>query len=284
MKHALIALLVGSSVGPLLAGQRATGPALQFEVASVKPSPASETNADTMQITPGSFLPGGRFVAKNSQLLTLIRRAYPAFSRLPGQIVGPSSLLDERYDVDARASGEATSNQMAAMLQHLLSARFRLSVHVETRRVDVYELSVARSGSFGPALRRAAEPCQAPGGIGGAAAPAGLPQPVQPCGYGSRTINGVRTVTLQGRPIAQLVVVLQNSLDRVVVDRTGLTGPFDVDLSWNVDQSLRVTADPNNDQLLLSRALNEQLGLQLRPAKGDMEVLVIDHVERPTPN
>jgi uncharacterized protein (TIGR03435 family) len=284
MRYALIALIVGSSAGSLLADQRATGPTLKFEVASVKPSPPSEINADTMQITPGAFLPGGRFVARNSQLLTLIRRAYPAFSRRPGQIVGPAALLDERFDVDARASGEATNDQMVAMLQQLLSARFRLAVHVETRRVDLYELSAARSGSLGPRLRRAAEPCQAPEASRDGASPPALPQPVQPCGYGSKTINGVRTLALRGRPIAQLVIVLQNTVDRVVVDRTGLTGAFDVDLVWNVDQSLRVPADPNDDQLLLSRALNEQLGLQLRPAKGDMEVLVIDHVERPTPN
>ncbi|MGH9237713.1 MAG: TIGR03435 family protein [Vicinamibacterales bacterium] len=282
--HAVIVGVVVVSAGVTLAGQIATQSSRSFEVASVKSSPP-EVPGETLRITPGAFLPGGRFVATNAQLLTLIRRAYPDFALRPDQIDGPSAFLEQRFDVEARASGNATYDEMTAMLRHLLATRFRLKTRIERRRGDAYELSVVRRGSLGRGIRPPAQPCRPATGPREGAAPPTLPTVVEmPCGYGSHTIDGVRTITLRDRPIVQLITVLQNALGRPVIDRTGLAGTFDIDLRWRVDDGLRVTDDRVSHEPSLAKALDEQLGLHLRVAKTEVDVLVIDHVERPTPN
>jgi uncharacterized protein (TIGR03435 family) len=275
---AVVLAMVGSVA--MLSAQALEPPRPSFEVASVKPSPPSATASDTLTITPGAFLPGGRFVARNSQLLTLIRRAYQDFSLRPDQIVGLSSLTEERYDVDARAGVDVPEARVRLMLQQLLADRFKLQVHTEVRQRDVYLLSVARSdGRLGQQVQPSTADCTTLASRTGAA-------DQNPCGYSSFVANGERTVVLRGRPLSNVATVLQSELQRTVVDDTGLSGQFDVQLRWSASATSLQTAATPADSAATSifTAVREQLGLKLEPSRAPAEVLVIDSVERPTPD
>jgi len=153
-----LAVLLSISTAIALAQAPAS---LAFEAASVKAGPGEQADGSTF-IVPGRFLPGGRFEARNSQLLTLIRRAYEEFSLEPGQISGPTALLEERFDVDGRAGRDVTEPTIRLMLRQLLADRFKMRVHTEKRTVDAYELVVARTARrLGPQIRPAKADCKA---------------------------------------------------------------------------------------------------------------------------
>ena len=269
----LLLLVLAISVATVSAQQEIGTARPSFDVASVKPSPVSERLGDTITSIPGTFPPGGRFLAHNSPFLMIIRRAYQDFSLRPDQIVGPSWITEERYDIDARAADDTDESRVRLMLQQLLAERFKMKVHTETRMQDVYSLVMARAdGRQGPQLRAPTRDCSKPIDASGAV-----------CGFSSRTTNGVRSVSLQGRSIGNLVIVLTNTVGRTVIDRTGLSGLFDIDLEWEADDTLRVTSATSTAPPIFT-ALQVQLGLRLEPSQGPAEVLVIDHIERPTPN
>jgi uncharacterized protein (TIGR03435 family) len=273
-----LAVLV--SVSATIAFAQAPAP-LAFEVASVKAGPGEKLEGSTF-IVPGRFLPGGRFEARNSQLLTLVRRAYEEFSFEPGQIMGPTEILEERFDVDGRAGSDVPEPTIRLMLRQLLADRFKLRVHTENRLFDAYELVPARADRrLGPQIRPAKADCKA---INAAVARGEMAPPRATvaggpvsCGVSSGIRDGAMRYYLGGRPIANLAIVLQNALSRRVTDKTGLAGEFDVELFWAVDSS--------NERLpSLLTAVRDQLGFRLQLAKAEMEVLVIDHIERPTPD
>ena len=253
---------------------------LRFAVASVKPG-AGEIATETTPIIPGRFLPGGRFEARNSQLLTIIRRAYQEFSFEPGQIVGPQALLETRFDVDGRAGRDVPEQSIRLMIRHLLADRFKMRFHIETRSVDAYELIVNRADRrLGPQMQPSTTDCtqfEAAAAKGGFVPPPPSLTARPPCGVVNGFGEGVRRYYLGARRADNLAIVLQNVLNRKVVNRTGLTGAFDIDLSWALSDD-----DPKLPTLFT--AVREQLGLRLQEAKVPMEVLVIDGLERPTPD
>jgi len=215
-------------------------------------------------------------------MLTLVRRAYEEFSLEPGQIIGPTELLEERFDVDGRAGRDVPEPIIRLMLRQLLADRFKMRVHTEKRTVDAYELLVARTDRrLGPQIRPAKADCKATMAAV-ARGEMAMPQaavaggPIA-CGVSSGVRDGANRYYLGGRPISNLAIVLQNVLNRRVIDRTGLIGEFDVELFWAVDSA--------NEKLpSLLTAVRDQLGLRLQPGKTEIESLVIDHVERPTPD
>jgi len=280
MRNVIGKLAVVFSISATIALAQAPAP-LAFEVASVKAGPGEQAEGSTF-IVPGRFLPGGRFEARNSQLLTLVRRAYEEFSLEPGQIIGPTELLEERFDVDGRAGRDVPEPIIRLMLRQLLADRFKMRVHTEKRTVDAYELLVARTDRrLGPQIRPAKADCKATMAAV-ARGEMAMPQaavaggPIA-CGVSSGVRDGANRYYLGGRPISNLAIVLQNVLNRRVIDRTGLIGEFDVELFWAVDSA--------NEKLpSLLTAVRDQLGLRLQPGKTEIESLVIDHVERPTPD
>jgi len=274
------ALLVIVSYG--LFGQSSAGPA--FQVASVKRNTASGPRP--MGIRPQ---PGGRLTTTNAPLLLLILNAYAV---QPFQVVGgPSWVNTEGYDIEAKPEGETSRKEMWLMLQTLLADRFKLALHRETRELPVYALTPDKSG-FKPA------PVKEGGCVSvGRDAPPPPPGSV-PCGTViiAMTSTGVR---MQGGkvPMAEFVRILAMALGRPVVDKTQVTVEFDVDLDITPDDTMaglpgaggprdpggpRIATDPNRPTIFA--ALQEQLGLKLASAKGPVEVLVIDHVERPSAN
>ncbi len=279
-KFLLITVGAATVVAPVLIGvlnapplraqpQAAPGNSPAFEVASVKQNKSGE---EGFTIHPQ---PGGRITVVNAPLRLLIRNAY----RLQDfQIVdGPSWLNSDRFDVVAKAEGNPSQDQLSSMLRTLLADRFKLSTHSEIREMSIYALMLARSdGKIGQQLRKA-EPCfRAPGG--------GPPQSPPLLGPASCDFKvGPGTIAGRGVTMAALAASLSNRVGRTVVDRTSFTGDFDLDLKFTPESAS--PNDPAVDQApSIFTALQEQLGLTLESTTGPVDVLVIDGVERPTPN
>jgi uncharacterized protein (TIGR03435 family) len=290
-----IALIAGAlTAAAVLAQTPSSSERPKFEVASVRENTSGDGN--------GGFAiqPGGRASATNAPLTMIIRSAY----RLQEfQLVGlPDWALTARYDITAKADrefpppvpgGELSPAQL--MFQSLLEDRFKLTIHRETRELPMYALVVARSdGTLGPQLKTSTLDCAAIN----AARRSGPPAPRQP---GAPPVCSIRIGFGQligtGFPLMSLASGLVQFVHRSVVDRTGLTGEFDFDLKFTpdqlpprpagtpADQPFRMNGleiDPNGPSIFT--ALQEQLGLKLQSTRGPVEVLVVDHVERPSPD
>jgi uncharacterized protein (TIGR03435 family) len=251
-----------------------------FEVASVKPTKSG---------APLPFVRSpGRFTMR-APLRVLIQNAYQMLQ--DGQLVGgPSWLNSDRFDIIATASGNPPPDQIPVMLRALLADRFKLVIHRETRELPIYALGLARNdGQLGARMRPAAVDCP-----GTHERPKGPPPaPTQP---GGRLSCGMRygpgNIMAGGTSLAVLAERLAPFVNRVVIDQTGLAGNFDLDLEWTPDQ-WRTAQSPADaaqpppitpDGVSLFTALREQLGLKLEATRGPVDVIVIDSVERPTPD
>jgi uncharacterized protein (TIGR03435 family) len=251
-----------------------------FEVAVIKP-----TNVTGSAYTLNR--PGGRFTAINISLRGLITRAYRLQNN---QVEGGANWVDsERFDIEAKAEGNASQAQVSLMLQALLAERFKLRMRNETRQLPIYALVMARSdGKNGSQLRPSSEgDCSKGPPLGG-----GPPPPSDRrhpfCGV-LYTPTGYWTG--RGVSMEALASNLARVVSRVVLNRTGLAGTFDLDLQWTDLMALLQPGGPAPDApppadnpTSIFTALQEQLGLKLESTKGPVDVLVIDHVEQPTPD
>lgn len=248
-----------------------------FEVASIKPNVSGDQNSSVRG------QPGGRLVVTNNSLYNLIRNAYNTqrHEMVPGERL-PSWIDSDRWDINAKGADAATQQDMMRMLQNLLADRFKLVVRRETRDMPIYALVLARSdGRLGPQLRRSDVDCEAVYAAVKAGAPPPTPTGGGPfCGTRTNNTGGVAQVLAHGVPLANFVRNLSAAAGRVVVDKTGLTGPFEFDLSFTLDQPVAGGAPTDNPSLFA--ALQEQLGLRLEAQRAPVEVLVIDSAERPT--
>lgn len=282
---------VGFLIAPRLMAQSipdANGRTLTFEAASVKPNKSIERNRGA------GFQPGGRFLARNMTLRSLVGIAYGTPQPLPSfRVVGGPAWIDsDGFDIEAKAVGDfqetqggpGFSNSGELMLRTLLADRFHLKAHTETRDLPIYALVQARSnGSLGPRLSRSNVDCDAAVAAAVAARAAGAtPSPAD------RPVCAFRGFTGSGVTLGQLSAVLTPLLQRVVLDRTGLSGRFDVDLALTSEQLRRPDAPGGSDASLDSPSifttLQEQLGLKLESTKGPVEVVLIDLAEHPTEN
>ena len=194
------------------------------------------------------------------------------------------------YDIEAKPEANTDQKHAWLMLQTLLADRFRLTLHRETRELPVYDLTAKKSGIKLPAAKEANCVSFQPG-----TTPQSIPGSVD-CGYAPLLLSSTG-LRMNGRKLhmADLVRELAMTLGQPVMDKTGFTGEFDLNLNYT-DEALtkspvsaapddpgsnRLPAEPN---LSIVFAAMEQLGLKLQPAKGPVEVLVVDHAERPTAN
>jgi len=294
----LIVAVLGGAATVRLAGQAADGRSPSFEVASVKRNKAGSNGVRLL------FQPGGRFTAENVTLQFLISAAYRdprplADFQISG---GPKWITSDRFDVIAKAEGDPTQavdgppTIMFAMLRTLLADRFKLRVHDDTREMPIYALVKARNdGRLGTRLTSSTVDCAA---LMRTAGRGGPPQPGSPTerpacgirvGFGNIAAGGLSILELAGS------ISRMPGVNRVVVDRTGLEGVYDVDLQWTPDQlpprpaggapdaPIRVNGadiDPNGPSIFT--AVQEQLGLKLESTRGAVHVIVIDAVEQPT--
>jgi bla regulator protein blaR1 len=260
----LAALLLAASLAPrwLAFAQQPS-----FEVASIKPG-----DPDSRRVSLG-IRPGNHFGTTNASLKTLIGFAYDLRDH---QISGGPNWLDSaRFDIDAKPDpaviipkGPDGAGQMRLMVRSLLADRFKFAAHRESRQEQVYELVVDKGG-----LKMKE------------AAPLGPNQ-----GFGLRM--GRSELIGTGSPVALLANQLSQRLGRSVIDKTGLTAKYDFTLKWTPDPGPAAgkpepddgepAPDPNGPSIFT--AIQQDLGLKLQSAKGPVEVLVIDHAEKPDAN
>ena len=263
---------------------------VSFEAASIKPNVSGESNTSVRR------LPGGRFTATNVPVALLLQMAYQLQQF---QIQGsPSWLRTDRFDIVARLDGDpppppvgsTDPDRVMLALQTLLADRFTLSVHWETQELPVYALVLARADSkLGPNIRPAAVDCTAAAAANAAAAKEGRtvnPNTPDRVSCGMRNSNG--RIMFGGYPMSFFANGLANEVNRAVVDRTGLSGNWDFELTYTRDRVRRpevadgAPAPPDPDGASIFTALQEQLGLKLEATKGPVRVLVIDRIEPPT--
>ena len=251
-----------------------------FEVVSVKINRSGSQSQDMR------LLPGGRATVTNAPLRRVILTAY---GMLPQQLIGgPAWLETERFDIVAQARENLAASapggapgRAQLMLQRLLSERFNLVAHTETRELPIYELVVARADRrLGPRMSRSKHDCAArleSYGRGEAPMP-----PTSECG-GSREPG---RLWMRGASMPTLArSILTGWTDRVVDDRTGLSGGYDLDLEFTPGSGTAAGASAlAGDSVSLFTALEEQLGLKLQATRSRITVLVIDRLELPTEN
>lgn len=260
----------------------AQGPAQkpQFEVASIKPSDPNQHDGAIMN------QPGGRLVIIGMPLRELVKFAYHLQDfQLEG---GPQWARTDAWNIEARAEGGGP-DLAAARLQSLLEDRFQLKTHSEMRDVPVYELTIAKRGSKMKLSQDQTPPRPPERGEP-------QPRPIQRSGPMDRFSVRVGKGSLEAvaMDMPHIVGALSSILRRTVVDKTGLTGLYDVKLQWTPEGggppatapagSLVQQPPSDRDGPSIFTALQEQLGLNLESTKAPTEVIVIDSIQRPTQN
>jgi len=289
---AAIAVPIGIGLLNAPAGQAQSqapaAPTPQFDVASIKPSAPDQRG---MRI---SSSPGGTLNITNLPLKEMIMIAW---SVQPFQISGgPAWIESLRYDISAKPDHKPKEDEESLMLQALLADRFQLKIHHETKELPIYALVVAnKEGKLGPQLTASKEGGCTP--FDPSQPPPPPPDPGKPptlgCGNMMMGFDRLSAVSVQ---IEGLIPMLSRMLGRTVLDKTGLTGKFDISMHWTPDQSQAMQVppggpppgmpqpqfDPNGPSIF--SALQEQLGLKLESQKGPVDIIVIDHVEKPSEN
>jgi uncharacterized protein (TIGR03435 family) len=267
-----------------------------FEEVSVRPNDTSGPGGRG-----GGQMQPGRYLAQNLTLKSMIRRAFgspgsggpnTSLDLLEQEVAGgPEWITTDKWDVNATTPQATDPGRMRLMLQRMLAERFRLRAHWEKRELPVYVLSLARAdASLGAGLRRTPDDeCKAAQAAGPppmppAGQPGQPPPPMPPPNCGAIQF-GPGQLTARGAPMEWLAQTLTNvpvitGIDRPVVDRTGLKGNFGFELKFAPATS--TTPDPDRPHLIT--ALQEQLGLKLEASRAPIDVLVIDSVEKPSPN
>lgn len=237
---------------PAMGQAAAPAKAPAYDVATIKPTPDGVVGNRV-------WIEGGTFSATNLPLIRLLTFAYGV---KPEQIVGvPNALASARVDVEAKmldpdpaALKKLRDEDKMRLLRPLLEQRLHLKTHMETRQEQVYELTVLPGG----AKMKHVE------------------------GDGDGTIHrSGREMQLENMDAGRLAGFLGDIVQHPVIDKTGLKGAFDVDLKWTPEGAQQVNADDPPD---IFTAVQEQLGLKLRAAKGPVQVLVVDHIEMPSEN
>lgn len=256
------------------------GPA--FEAATVRPNTAGETRRQI------EVLPGGRFNAINMTLWQILSIAYPIDGKFRDEINltgGPGWINSDRFDIVAKAEGSPRLDtnkpgstvtdvdrdaveRIRLMLRRFLAERFKLRLHHETRQLPIYELVMATTtglptvaapaAKVGPELRKAAGNCG------------------RDCGSIRRM--GPDKVVGTDVSMSSLAHSMSDWVQRTVVDKTGLIAPMDFTLTWAPEGATDSTAPS------IFTAVQEQLGLKLEPARGPVDVLVVDSAEKPVPD
>jgi len=277
-------LFVGMIDTPLLRAQSASADKPRFEVASVKPCVAGDVGFGGRGGggNPGPQWSPGRLTVTCQPAWFFITRAYIVYA--DGQQHGlamvdittpvegaPSWLKAERFTINAEVPGNASQEMMMGpMMQSLLEDRFRLKLHIDSKEVPAYNLVVAKGGPKLPQTDNSFCRRMDPNNRGQRIGPQNAPN----C-----------TMQFKGISMADFVGLLRPFMDRPIIDRTRISGKFDIQMVWVPDNpNLFPNAPDQPDVPSIPVALKEQLGLELVPAKGFQQTIVIDHIEKPTPN
>jgi uncharacterized protein (TIGR03435 family) len=252
MRTGLVLLLAGGLLAPcgVALGQASAAKAPAYDVTSIKLNKSGENRTSV-------WIEGPTFTATNLPLKRLIESAYnikaSLISGIPDSMAGLCfDVTSKMLDADPEALKKMRDKDKMQLLFPVLLQRFHLKAHTETRTLPIYELQIASGGSK-------------------------LKQ-VTGDGDGTVNMNG-REMILKNMDAGRLAGFLSDVVQRKVIDKTGLKGSYDLDLTWSPEG-----ADQNDGPPVIFTAVQEQLGLKLVPAKGPVEVLVVDSIEMPTEN
>jgi uncharacterized protein (TIGR03435 family) len=222
--------------------------AQQFDVASIKPTPVGRRRGG------GSKAGHGRLTMNN---VTLKRAIMGAWGVGPNQIAGGPEWLDvDAFEISARAEAPVEdAATLNAMLRNLLTDRFKLEVHRETRTISAFVVEVARGG---PRMEGSTDPA-------------------------ASTSSGRGSIDARKITMDRFAEVLARYVDLPVVNRTGLDGAFNLDLEWTPIRLSATNQEPPDGPSVFT-AIQEQLGLRLVTQKTPIEMLVIDHADKPEEN
>lgn len=296
-------VILAQTPSGVLQWQAAAGGHMAFEVASVKlAKPGSRGHAPNFALDDGDGFrtdsgenPHGRlsvvwsapvFISFAYKLRLTPDQRQAMLARLPKWVD------TDFFEIEAKAVGSPSKDQMRLMMQSLLEERFHLAVHYEAQEMPVYALTLVKPGMWGPRLIRHADgpPCDVGPQDRSVRAnpdadvfpPRCESQTSVPGKYG-RIVQGARNTTM-----TVLAGFLARTGGRPVVDRTGITDRIDYRLEWTLESNgplvpgVEVEPDPN--PLSFMEAVREQLGLKLESTKAPVQTLVIDHIERPSEN
>lgn len=224
-----------------------------YDVVSIKPNKSGSGNVSI-------HTDDGNFDATNVSLKNMLLNAY---GLKEAQLVdlpawGDSTRFDIRAKIlepDLKILGKLSADQWRSMLQPILTDRFALKFHTESKVLPVYELVINKGG---PKFQVSASPQ-----------------------HGDSINTHNRNLVATSVPMTSIADWLSSQVQRVVIDKTGLTGKYDLALKWSADDGPPPEADAPPP---LITALQEQLGLRLQPAHDSVQTFVIDHVELPTEN
>jgi uncharacterized protein (TIGR03435 family) len=312
-----IGLLIGAGNITVVRAQSPVSAGQKFEVASIHP-------CDSKAVDPSLREMGGlgdvgpapnRVIRRCVTVMSLLKDAYIIFAngqsrslaiQAPPIEGAPGWMSSDHFTVEATADGTPGQPMMLGpMMQSLLEDRFQLKLHRETRSGPAYELTVAKGGPKltanngscavdvppSAAPRDPATGRPLPGFGPGARAP--QPGPGQPCHFVFSLNNGPNQLLVtRGMTLDEFSAWLFHVTGRTIVDKTGLTGKYDIRLEYLPDETgsrTNVSDGPNESadtqpEVTLTTAIQEQLGLKLTSVKGTRQIIVIDHIEKPSGN
>nr|WP_281383435.1 TIGR03435 family protein [Granulicella aggregans] len=230
---------------------------LAFEVASIHP------HQGPLHVMMGFSSSGSRLTLEGYNSTQLILEAFNLKSYQVSWSSEAKRKDDIYYDIAAKAEGDAapTKREFRQMLQTLLAQRFNLKFHPENKEMPVYLLVVGRNGQ----KIKSSAPDASEGGL-----------------FGVHGRN--QTIAMPRESMVSLADDIRNTfmVDRPIVDRTGLTGAYDIKLEATPE--FRIEHNPQPEDISVFTAVQEQLGLKLEPAKADVQVLMVDRIENPSDN
>jgi len=268
----------------------------KFEAASIKPNKSVDVGGGRSNLgQKGGYV---RIFKHSLRMLMGIAYDLPNLSDAGNRIVGLPGCADSQYfDIEARAEGSPDSAQKRLMLQSLLAERFKLVMHHETRQRPVFALVLLQAGKLGPQLHVHADDSSCDTAASGATQPSS-PEAAAiselhkfPCGrvVGGLLPNQPNQAWSGGRRVTMEMIASSlggdELFDRPIIDRTGDHRIFDFTIEWHtLLQSLSTAPSADASGITLVEALRDQLGLKLLAQRGPVDVLVVEHAERPTPN
>jgi uncharacterized protein (TIGR03435 family) len=241
-----------------------------YDIVSIHPHNALDDNT-SINTRPGNF------AATNATLKQLISFAFGIREDLLSGLPGWAD--SAHFDVTAKVSNfdpsafkNLTREQREGMLRPMLTDRFQVKAHTEIKTLAVFNLVLTKDG---PKFKQNPPPINDPD----------HPHPKTQQGRGNITINN-NDLTATAVPLSSIAEMLAGQLNHTVIDKTGLTGDYDLKLKWTSDEDSNKAADNGiaDRPPDLFTALQEQLGLKLDAAKGPVTTLVVDHAEKPSPN
>lgn len=294
---------------------------LEFEAAAIHQSMPNEESHSTFSLDNGNVYStvkdddvlgpsGGYFAATNLPLMRYIIFAYNLsgtqelalrFGQLFGLASNAPDWISSKFDIQARAEGHPTKDQVRQMMRSLLEDRFKLAVHTVTRQVPVFALVLVTPGKTGPHLQphsandscavpsspqtpsgSSPNPPSQPAALKGLPIACGVIAHLPPSAPGNLHFGG------RNIPLSLLVSSLPTqtgmaTLPRPVIDQTGLSGTFDLSLEW-LPENDDTPSQGDEAGTTFRAALKNQLGLKLVSQKGPVDILIIDHVEHPSAN